>query len=426
MIEDFYQLPKIEDNRVIWQCQADLRDFINNLCNELNLDGELDLAILEAKLILTLFQNLISDSAYPQLLKVWQCWLSKRCVIVAKANKFRNYFSNSTLEDLFQDYYCHSQAGNPVKFFHGFDPTYGETPCFNAWSDNKIRKCLGNQRSNLGLAVYESRRTWLRMAKSRNEKEQFEILHGCVRTFKDSTQVSLDKWQEWEFEEIANLYNQFTENSLHLSGTKVLDILSDLGLRIRYFLCDRPISLDTPIGEEGTTTLKDTVDIKPQSDEHELSFTELRERITTVVSNINHQKKRIVFLIVCLEFSQSEVSQQLGISQATISRCVSKIFQAIVHSFDLDEITPTSEDLKAMKEIISEHFYWQQIEAILVTHLAGSSSIIPDIIEISQLDFYLRAIEFKFQVSLSELPLAIESLIQKIQKRINILSRKTA
>lgn len=286
MIEDFYQLPKIEGNRVIWQCQADLRDFINNLCNELNRDGELDSVTLEATLTLTLVQNLRNNFVSPQLLQVWQCWLSKRCVIVAvaKANKFRNHFSNSTLEDLFQDYYCYSQAGNPVKFFKGFDPTYGETPRFNPWSDNKIRQCLGNQRSNLGFAVYESRKTWMRLANSPNEQQQFEILYGCVRTFKDSTALSLDRWDEPEFEEIANLYNQFTETSLHLSGTKVLGILSDLGLRIRYFLCERPISLDTRIGEDGTTTLGDIVDSKHKrivdskhqgGDRDELSFDEL-------------------------------------------------------------------------------------------------------------------------------------------------------
>jgi RNA polymerase sigma-B factor len=79
-------------------------------------------------------------------------------------------------------------------------------------------------------------------------------------------------------------------------------------------------SLSTPLGEDGGTTLGDTFG----GDDHGFELAELRIALGPAMATLDEREQRILALRFHGNFTQTEVADQIGISQMHVSRLITK------------------------------------------------------------------------------------------------------
>jgi RNA polymerase sigma-B factor len=127
---------------------------------------------------------------------------------------------------------------------------------------------------------------------------------------------------------LHNLYLAITEANSRLvqtlgRGPTVADIAADLeiseeevieGLEGGYAF--RPASLSAPVSADRATELGDTVG----TDEYGYEFTEWHLDLTAAVASLTDRERRILGLRFYRELTQTEIAEQIGMSQMHVSR----------------------------------------------------------------------------------------------------------
>ncbi len=376
-LKDFYQLPgQVDEQQIIinnlrinWRDQPRLRIFIHQLSAERS----------ETQLVRYLLLQLRDNPTDKKLLEIWQCWLYKCCQKVAdeRYNRLKPFLPNSyTIKDLFQD--CCLLITNPADFFSKFDMNCSQS--LKSWSVrkiknlwlSKIRKDTGDPNigiTNIGLAVGSSRHKWLEIATNDNEKAQYKILRQCVDEFKNSTDLSCNKWGDQEFREISDRYNQLRGNMRELTGTEIKEILDNIGIKIR--LLERPLEIsgDDSEGENNNTLLNS---FNP-TDEHDNTLLEslildeeiqiLKECISEILKKLKERKKKILYLYFCLRLTQKEVANRLQINQSTVCRAISDLSDRITSLMASNDIQLRSENMIVIFDLIK--MYLREINETL-------------------------------------------------------------
>jgi RNA polymerase sigma-B factor len=79
-------------------------------------------------------------------------------------------------------------------------------------------------------------------------------------------------------------------------------------------------SLSTPIGADGSTELGETLG----GEDHEFELTELRVALGPALATLDEREQKILTLRFYGNLTQSEIAEQVGISQMHVSRLISK------------------------------------------------------------------------------------------------------
>jgi RNA polymerase sigma-B factor len=79
-------------------------------------------------------------------------------------------------------------------------------------------------------------------------------------------------------------------------------------------------SLSTPVGPDGGLELGDTLG----ADDHEMELAEMRIALGTAMASLGERERRILALRFYGNLTQSEIAEQLGISQMHVSRLIAR------------------------------------------------------------------------------------------------------
>jgi len=85
--------------------------------------------------------------------------------------------------------------------------------------------------------------------------------------------------------------------------------------------CFTPTSLDTPIGEDGGSTLGEML----SGDDRELSAAEARIMLAPAVQKLSDRDRRILFLRFFKQCTQEQIAEDVGVTQMQVSRLLSRI-----------------------------------------------------------------------------------------------------
>jgi RNA polymerase sigma-B factor len=99
----------------------------------------------------------------------------------------------------------------------------------------------------------------------------------------------------------------------------------ELDEAIQGFGCFQPPSLDLPVGESGTP-MGELLGI---DDDREKSLIETREVLAPVVEKLSDRDRRILYLRFIEDQSQSEIGEELGVTQMQVSRLLERIFRSM-------------------------------------------------------------------------------------------------
>jgi RNA polymerase sigma-B factor len=94
---------------------------------------------------------------------------------------------------------------------------------------------------------------------------------------------------------------------------------------VQGFGCFQPPSLDLPVGESGTPM----GELLGTDDEREKSLVEAREALAPVVQKLSERDRRILYLRFIEDQSQSEIGEELGVTQMQVSRLLERIFRTM-------------------------------------------------------------------------------------------------
>ena len=92
----------------------------------------------------------------------------------------------------------------------------------------------------------------------------------------------------------------------------------------RAWGCFSPASLDQPVTEDGAQSLGDLV-ADPGQDDDPHGASDARVTLAPVVRRLSERERRILFLRFFEERTQSEIGEDLGISQVQVSRLLNRI-----------------------------------------------------------------------------------------------------
>ena len=99
----------------------------------------------------------------------------------------------------------------------------------------------------------------------------------------------------------------------------------DLDEAIQGFGCFQPPSLDLPVGESGTPM----GELLGTDDEREQDLVETREALAPVLEKLSERDRRILYLRFIEDHSQSEIGEELGVTQMQVSRLLERIFRSV-------------------------------------------------------------------------------------------------
>jgi RNA polymerase sigma-B factor len=94
---------------------------------------------------------------------------------------------------------------------------------------------------------------------------------------------------------------------------------------VQGFGCFQPPSLDLPVGESGTPM----GELLGSDDDREMSLVETREALAPVVEKLSERDRRILYLRFIEDQSQSEIGEELGVTQMQVSRLLERIFRSM-------------------------------------------------------------------------------------------------
>ncbi len=413
MIQIFYTRPRIEGNCVRYREEISLRNYIDNMGEEIH----------SSRLHSHLLKELIINPKNKQLIRVWQCYLMNRCVIVVRKEyqRFSGYLIKYELAYLFDLTYdlLHCRFFEQEKYKFKIPSNFMIKDCFR----KQIRKYLMPNFSitDRGVAVRSTRKRWLEVASNSLEIEQYSILCGCV---KKSSQVNspCNKWIDNDFQEIANEFNKLSQNKTPLTGENVKDILDFVGKKIRELVDNPPlISLDQSWFQQKKES--PLIDVIPspnnvvEDDTYLEEIQMLTQFINQILTNFETKQKEIAFYNFALKFGQIKTAKELGINQSTVSRLGTFIYQQIFHSFhphNSQKIKPkpTSEQLQYLKESMRD-FYDRKIQQLTLNNHSS---------EISNTDYIATQIQDNFhlesftEIARSKLRELIREILQFYQK----------
>jgi RNA polymerase sigma-B factor len=99
----------------------------------------------------------------------------------------------------------------------------------------------------------------------------------------------------------------------------------ELDEAVQGFGCFQPPSLDLPVGESGTPM----GELLGTDDEREKNLVEAREALAPVVQKLSDRDRRILYLRFIEDQSQSEIGEELGVTQMQVSRLLERIFRTM-------------------------------------------------------------------------------------------------
>jgi DNA-directed RNA polymerase specialized sigma24 family protein len=406
MPECFYTLPKrIEDRRVVWRIEEQLRSHIELLSEQFNSLDVCNSETLESQIACYLFKQLRQHPEKLLLQKHWRSFLFRRCekVAIAILRLIPNSSYSCFLPDLFNMGF--EVINDPLKFFRSFDENHSNFngkqnsnsnywylyPKLKTFSDNKIKFCLFPKvreltgfttigLTNLGLTSRSSRKQVIEALKQSQSPEiasQYLQAWQGLQEVKKSIKVKLNKFQPEHFQLIADRYNQLAPSQTRqIDRETICDWLEEIGRAIRRFLEPQSISLDCQF-EEGTTL----IDILPSNqnlDEDLLSQWEinqtriaLRQFIASWLSEIeNFENRQILLLRYGFNLNQSRIAEELQRNQSTIHHHLNSLHQNILGQIgewvrQNIGIEPTSEGLNEIKNILIQ-YYSDQIDRLTI------------------------------------------------------------
>jgi DNA-directed RNA polymerase specialized sigma subunit len=390
--ECFYTLPKrIEDRRIIWRIDEQLRSHIEVLSEHFSSDSQIAYYLLK---------QLQQHPEELLLQKHWHSFLFRRCekVAIAILRRIPTVSYSCSFSDLFNMGF--EIVNNPVEFFKNFNEQYSSSwnlyTKLRFFSDNKIKFFLFPQvrestgcttlgLNNLGLLSRSSCKQVkeaLKQSQSPEIVSQYLLAWQCFKEVQRSVSVNIAHFQLETFQQIANLYNLRVreQENFHgmnqLKGETIRDWLEEIGRAIRRLLEPQSISLNYQLGEDGTL-----IDALPFDSNFGKELIEIWERNQTkivlkeFVDNLlaqieNIENRQILFLRYGFDVSQSEIAKESNKDQATISRKLNflhkKIFKEISNWGRQNiGIETNSECLNEIKVVISQ-YYSEQIDRITI------------------------------------------------------------
>lgn len=403
MSQIFYTRPRIEGNCVSYREEISLRKYIDHICEEID----------SSRLQQYLLSQLIDNPDHKQLIRIWQCYLMNRCVIVVRKEyqRFSGYLIKYELAYLFDLTYdlLQDRFFEREKYKFKIPSNFMIKDCFR----KQIRRYIMPNFSitNRGVAVRSSRKRWLEVATNSLEIKQYSILHGCVKHF-SNVNSPCNQWTDNDFQEIANQFNQLSKNKTPLTGENVKEILDLVGKKIRE-LVDHPplISLDQNSVNQEEGALIDFIP-NPNNNYEDDRYSEEKEQLTQfinqILTNFETKQQEIAFYNFALQFSQIKTATELNINQSTVSRLGIFIYQQIFQSFhphNSQKIKPTSEQLLFLKECLKD-FYDRQIKQLTLNNHSP---------EINNLAYIVKKIQNRFD---------LERLTEIAQEKLRKLIRE--
>jgi RNA polymerase sigma-B factor len=99
----------------------------------------------------------------------------------------------------------------------------------------------------------------------------------------------------------------------------------ELDEAVQGFGCFQPPSLDIPVGESGTPM----GELIGADDERETRVVEARATLAPLLRELSTRDRRILYLRFIEDQSQSEIGDQLGVTQMQVSRLLERIFRTM-------------------------------------------------------------------------------------------------
>jgi RNA polymerase sigma-B factor len=88
-------------------------------------------------------------------------------------------------------------------------------------------------------------------------------------------------------------------------------------------------SLSTPVGEDGGSSLEDTIG----GEDGGFALTELRVALGPAIARLDEREQRIITLRFFGNLTQTEIAEQIGISQMHVSRLLTKALSKLRSEF---------------------------------------------------------------------------------------------
>lgn len=85
--------------------------------------------------------------------------------------------------------------------------------------------------------------------------------------------------------------------------------------------CFTPTSLDTPVGEDGASTLGEMI----TADDADMGAAEARVMLAPAVRRLSERDRRILHLRFFRQYTQEQIAQDIGVTQMQVSRLLSRI-----------------------------------------------------------------------------------------------------
>jgi RNA polymerase sigma-B factor len=99
----------------------------------------------------------------------------------------------------------------------------------------------------------------------------------------------------------------------------------ELDEAVQGFGCFQPPSLDLPVGDSATPM----GELIGTDDERETNLVETRQVLAPVVRKLSERDRRILYLRFVEDQSQSEIGDELGVTQMQVSRLLDRIFRTM-------------------------------------------------------------------------------------------------
>ena len=84
--------------------------------------------------------------------------------------------------------------------------------------------------------------------------------------------------------------------------------------------------------DDGPPSLLDTLGV----DDHNLEHVEIRESIKPLLEGLDPREKRILLLRFCQNMTQSQIAEEIGVSQMHVSRLLTKTLKQLRTSLEVD------------------------------------------------------------------------------------------
>ena len=471
-LKSFFQFPVIEeqgkDLQVRWVTNPRLQQQMRQRQRQ---------TPQEAHLVRELFTEFQQNPQNLQIKQHWIAFLSSFSWSVAwKIQKdLKGAGLDSSQVDLKESFQLAlTYAFNPIQFFQKFDSDREEELWYlslKAYARKKIEGQLIDyirsqvfktfKRSSLGLAARATKKrvkdalTW--QGHQSPLRECYVLAWQCFDEASKAKAINIASPQREQFQAIADRYNERraklsfgTNDHLSLNGQQIEDWLKEIGEIIRRYI-DQPITSLNKVQSENTDSslLDNVVDNSSTVDVESLEVTEQQELLNQFLSrqltNLDPERKKLLFLRYGLELKQTIIAQKLATKQAKISERCSQFIKNLRESLirekwlGIDEsLILTSEVLKVLKDNLEEMLknYYQDWFVFQIKNACQQYSQLYQHFLNSEYDLLLKhdeetvslisllhlEIQTQFQVSLNNQEEAKQSLIDKIEECLPVVT----